>query len=406
MDLSRAAMYRLPYSMTDNPHAWVEVTDQCNLVCRGCFREQMQGHRPLQELRDEIRLFREERNCDSISLAGGEPILHPDIVEIVRTISDLGMKSALLTNGIALEYDLLSRLRDAGLCKVQVHVDSFQSRPRYREKNELQLMEVRQAYLDLVDQVGGLGFNLLTTLSRETLRYVPAIVRWAADNIDKIAGIAFFTFSTLPLGDDIYYTANGEEVDASVLGYAEEDPEPRLTDRDVADAIAEADPDFQPAAYLNGTPDHRSNRWLIAVRVGRPGRVLGYLGPRLLELAQVTHHLVKGRYFFFTAVPRHPASFLALGLLDRAFRPALRHGLGDALRRPLRAPEPVYTQGIAILRPPEFVEGGIGVVCEGCPDVTVFDGRFVRSCRLDELRHFGSFVSMHRRSGSGPGDEA
>ena len=47
MDLSHRALYRMPFSTTDNPIGWLEVTDVCNIHCRGCYRQHSTGHRPL-----------------------------------------------------------------------------------------------------------------------------------------------------------------------------------------------------------------------------------------------------------------------------------------------------------------------------------------------------------------------
>jgi hypothetical protein len=39
-------LYRLPWSMNDNPIAWLEITDMCNTHCEGCYRQRLTGHKP------------------------------------------------------------------------------------------------------------------------------------------------------------------------------------------------------------------------------------------------------------------------------------------------------------------------------------------------------------------------
>ena len=75
MPLRKRDMYRLPWSLNDNPIGWLEVTDRCNIYCRGCYRQNLEGHKPLEELKEDILFFKEWRNCYNISIAGGEPIL-------------------------------------------------------------------------------------------------------------------------------------------------------------------------------------------------------------------------------------------------------------------------------------------------------------------------------------------
>ena len=44
-DPDKQNLYRFPWSMNDNPQGWVEVTDICNLHCRGCYRQRLEGHK-------------------------------------------------------------------------------------------------------------------------------------------------------------------------------------------------------------------------------------------------------------------------------------------------------------------------------------------------------------------------
>ena len=44
------------------------------------------------------------------------------------------------------------------------------------------------------------------------------------------------------------------------------------------------------------------------------------------------------------------------------------------------------------IQPVDFHCNGAQSMCDGCPDITVHDGRLVWSCRLEELKQFGTFV--------------
>ena len=75
-------LYRMPYSLNDNPIGWIEATDICNIKCKGCYRLIMgEGHKPKEQIKEEILFLKKWRNCDNITLAGGEPVLHPDMLE-------------------------------------------------------------------------------------------------------------------------------------------------------------------------------------------------------------------------------------------------------------------------------------------------------------------------------------
>ncbi|MGK7396325.1 MAG: hypothetical protein ACNS62_17240, partial [Candidatus Cyclobacteriaceae bacterium M3_2C_046] len=58
-------LYRLPWSNNDNPIGWLEVTDTCNLTCKGCYRMVKEGHKPLEKLKEEVLFLKKWRNCDN-----------------------------------------------------------------------------------------------------------------------------------------------------------------------------------------------------------------------------------------------------------------------------------------------------------------------------------------------------
>ena len=103
MTLEKHNLYRFPWSKNDNPIAWLEVTDICNLHCEGCYRQRLTGHKPLEQVKEEILFFKRWRNPDNVSIAGGEPLLHPQILDIVACIAEHGIKPIVLTNADGVE---------------------------------------------------------------------------------------------------------------------------------------------------------------------------------------------------------------------------------------------------------------------------------------------------------------
>src|SRR5512140_754814 len=92
-------LYRLPWTLPDNAISWLEPTSACNLACDGCYRENIpSSHKSLDVVRTEVETFKKLRNSDGISIAGGDPLMHPQIVDIVRIVAELGMKPIINTN--------------------------------------------------------------------------------------------------------------------------------------------------------------------------------------------------------------------------------------------------------------------------------------------------------------------
>lgn len=108
----------------------ISLTDHCNLRCVYCMPEDM-TFRPNAELMqdDEILLFVRlfaGLGFDKIRLTGGEPTVRANVVDLVRGISATpGIRSiSMTTNGILLSR-LAQRLKDAGLQRVNISIDTL-----------------------------------------------------------------------------------------------------------------------------------------------------------------------------------------------------------------------------------------------------------------------------------------
>jgi len=393
--LEKRDYYRLPWSMNDNPIAWIEVTDICNIHCEGCYRQYMTGHKPLEQLKEEVDFFIRWRNPDNFSIAGGEPLIHPQITDLVAYIAQKGVKPVILSNGVALTPALLHELKQAGLAGFTMHVDSHQNRPNWKDRNEKDHNELRQHIADMVAAEGGLFLVFNSTVFPDTFHEIPEVVRWAQANIAKVQGLVFITFRTATLEDNTATDRNDREVDLSRLSYTRESFHGRfVTAPEVHKIIQDNFPEYEAAGYLGGTIRHDSYKWLIGAMVGSPHRMYGSVGKKTMELAQTGHHLAKGRYLAYLTSGRIGAKIFWLSPWDRAIRAARNNRRMDVLRHPGRLFDGIYVQSIGIIQAPDIQPDGRADMCDSCPDMTIFDGRFVNSCRLDEYRLFGGFVSL------------
>ncbi len=391
-------LYRLPWSLPDNAIAWLEPTRKCNLACLGCYRENdPKGHKPLSEVRKDLDVFTRLRTVDGVSIAGGEPLLHPEIVAIVAAVAQLGLKPIVNTNGLALTERLLSDLKHAGLAGFTFHIDSKQGRPFWKQKNEVELCELRQQFAEMVAAAGGIGCSFNATVYEDTLSQVPDVVDWAQRNIDIVNTIVFIAFRAGVVGGQFDYYVRGEPVQFGAVPYATTDQTPHeLQSTDIVAEIRKRFPDFAPAAYLNGTEKPDTFKWLLSGRVGTRERIYGYVGPRTVELAQTAHHLRTGKYLAYSKpeVLSHGRAMLALAPLDPRLRATAREYLLAGLRKPARLLDKLHFQSVMIIQPADVYADGHQNMCDGCPDITVWNGQLVWSCRMEEPEQFGDFVTM------------
>jgi hypothetical protein len=394
--INHRQLYRLPWSLPDNAISWLEPTSACNLACDGCYRENVaKSHKSLEIIRREVETFRELRNSDGISIAGGDPLMHPNIVEIVRMIAEMGFKPVINTNGGMLTPELLRELKRAGAAGFTFHIDSKQGRPKWKNKNEIELNELRLHYAEMLAEVGGLSCAFNSTVYEDTLPYTPELIDWAAKHIDIVHVMVFILFRAAVPQLPFDWYAGGRKIDLGVLAYSEtKERKIDLKSTDVVAEIRKRFPEFTPCAYLNGTEKPDSFKWLLTGRLGSKEKIYGYVGPKFMETIQTMYHLTQGRYLAYTK-PAHTnlgRSMLLLSLIDGGVRGAAGSYLSAVLTNPLRLFKGLHYQSIMIIQPVDFLANGLQNMCDGCPDMTLWNGELVWSCRMEELKHFGCWV--------------
>ena len=109
--------HKKPFHLQDMK---IELTYKCPLACIHCSSDAHIGNvleigvNKCKALIDEARKV----GVKSIEYSGGEPLLHPSIVEIVKHTSDSGIESAIYTTGCIDDNRILQTLKDKGLSKI------------------------------------------------------------------------------------------------------------------------------------------------------------------------------------------------------------------------------------------------------------------------------------------------
>ncbi|UCF95223.1 MAG: radical SAM protein, partial [Desulfobacterales bacterium] len=373
--LDHRKYYRLPWNYADNGISWLEPTTQCNLRCEGCYRDTGgSGHKTLAEVRADLEVFQKLRKSDCMSIAGGDPLVYPQIIPLVKMIKEMGWKPVVNTNGLALSEGLLRDLKKAGVFGFTFHIDTSQKRPQVHARTEAELNELRLHYAQLLAKVGGMACSFNATVSEKTLPEIPAMVDWAQKHADIVHTMVFILYRSPNLTGDFDCYANGKKIElAGTYKETEWGGAQTLMAGNVVAKIREADPHYEPAAYLNGTANPDSLKWLLANRVVFNGQTMGYTSPRFMELVQTLTHLFTGTYLAY-AEPRSVArgKLAAFGgsLVDKKMRRIAFRILAQILKKPARLFQAAYLQSFMIIQPVNFEADGRQDMCDSCPDIT------------------------------------
>jgi len=120
----------------------VSITERCNLRCFYCHREgEWHAHRDEMTPEEIERILRIARKLDirKVKFTGGEPLVRDDAVEIVRRASKIMDRDVSLTTNGTLLKKYARDLKDAGLMRVNISLDTLNA-DRYERITGLRLL--------------------------------------------------------------------------------------------------------------------------------------------------------------------------------------------------------------------------------------------------------------------------
>jgi len=130
------------------------ITNRCDANCDFCgFKSSSKMKRKstkLIEIKKSLD-YMFENGVRIISFTGGEPLLHPDLPEIVSYASQLGMLTRTGTNAIRLDESMIERLKDAGLGYLWISIDSDDPNAHNQNRGQNGLFS---HIIDMVDIAG------------------------------------------------------------------------------------------------------------------------------------------------------------------------------------------------------------------------------------------------------------
>jgi hypothetical protein len=218
----------------------IEVNTACNLDCPICFAASGTGHDPtgyslsLEQVEEMLDAFvRAEGDPESIQFSGGEPTIHPQILDMLRAARQRGIPLVMLnTNGIRLARD--PRFAPA-LAEIGVHVylqfDGFRDSTHLAIRGR-RLQEEKARALEACAEAG-LTVSLAAAIERDL-------------NEDEIGAILRFGVEH-PAVTGVFL----QPVTHSGRYLADADPLDKLTNSDVIESIAAQLPEwFRPDDFV------------------------------------------------------------------------------------------------------------------------------------------------------------
>lgn len=195
----------------------VSVTDRCNLRCTYCMPPEGLDWIPRDELLSAAELVRiirlaVDQGVQEVRFTGGEPLVRPDLEEIVAGVASLPdpPSLSLTTNGIGLTTRAQS-LKDAGLVRINVSLDTLDA-DRFRTLTRRDRLGDVLAGIAAARAAGLAPVKINTVLMRSINDdEVLSLVEWALDH-----GLALRFIEQMPL-DAQHSWSRSEMVEAGEI---------------------------------------------------------------------------------------------------------------------------------------------------------------------------------------------
>lgn len=140
---------------------YLEPTTKCNLRCSTCMRNSWDEPEGVMDFELYKKLLKQTEKIATIKTIAfwglGEPLMHPNIIQMIASAKERGLKTELITNGILLDRNVAQEIVRSGLDVLVVSLDgvSPESNARIRTGADLNLIQNNLGYLNAVKHMSG-----------------------------------------------------------------------------------------------------------------------------------------------------------------------------------------------------------------------------------------------------------
>ena len=177
--------------------SWM-TTNRCNLTCRHCYQNAAPDARANELTTSEARTLIDQIAAAGFRImifSGGEPLMRPDIYELVSYAAGKGLRPVFGTNGTLITPEVARRLKDAGACAMGISLDSADAAKHDAFRGLAGAYEATLAGMRACREAG-LPFQVHTTVMEWNKDEVTDIT----DLVVQLGGVAHYIFFLIPVG--------------------------------------------------------------------------------------------------------------------------------------------------------------------------------------------------------------
>jgi len=175
--------------------AWINLTYKCNLRCSWCYGADTWGKTETMTFIQvkEILSILKSLECEKIILLGGEPTLHPDIIEIVSECRKRNIRVSIVSNGLSFAHtDFCESIISAGkeFLTVSLSMETLPTESTSVPESKA-FRKFEQGFNNLRQY--DIEPNLTIIISSEFVNHISDVIHWIAVNevksVDFVVGV-------------------------------------------------------------------------------------------------------------------------------------------------------------------------------------------------------------------------
>jgi putative heme d1 biosynthesis radical SAM protein NirJ2 len=214
VDGDATSSHNVPPGFYDRRDVFVKIvswmtTNRCNLKCEHCYQDAScatAGELSTDEARTMIDGIA-RAGFDIMIFSGGEPLMRPDIFDLVAYAAGKGLRPVFGSNGTLIDLPTAKRLKEAGACAMGISLDSTNPEEHDRFRGVEGAYDQTIAGIEACKQAG-LPFQLHTTVMEWNRDQICDLTDFAA----QVGAKAHYIFFLVPVGRGLNVEPEGLSV--------------------------------------------------------------------------------------------------------------------------------------------------------------------------------------------------
>lgn len=188
------------------------ITSRCNSNCEFCYKNIDKSENSLVQNTDVIK-FVSEIGIDKITFSGGECLLYPDLLELLKISHNLNMTNSIITNGKVLNEETIKKLEKYvdyiifSIDAINENINKEIGRGELQGKNVLDWMRyITKSNTDMEIKLNTVinrkNLNEISIIA-DSIRDIP-IVRWKLFKFCGLRGSSVKNYKKYSISDEEY----------------------------------------------------------------------------------------------------------------------------------------------------------------------------------------------------------